>query len=484
MHLTSTTLDRAVGAIVGSAAGDALGSRYEFGPALADETPVTFGRGVFGHGVGEWTDDTSMAIPLLQALARGESLNDSDVLGRIPAEWRDWARTARDVGAQTREVLGHLPRHSTESAARTAAEQQHQRTGRSGGNGSLMRTGPVALGYLADGAETALVDAAARVAQLTHWEQDNVDATALWCLGIRHAIRTGELDLHAGLAHLPAPRRDRWTSLIDEALAPDAHPRDFSSGNGWVVRAFQAALAAVNGATTLRESLERAVRGGNDTDTVAAIAGSLAGALSGGSAVPLSWQRTLHGWPGLRAADLARLAVLAARGGNPDGIGWPTAPSALRPSFAHTPARRHPHDDGVWLGSQSALADLPAEVDAVVSLCRTGTDEVPAGIEHIRVWLIDEDGSNLDVDTVLTDTVDVIAELRAEGRTVFVHCAEARSRTSAVAALYGCRARSIPIDQAWRDIEAALPRFAPAPFLRAAVTRLAPSAGAGGSEVA
>ena len=31
--------------------------------------PVEFGVGVFGHGPGEWTDDTSMAVPILKVLA-------------------------------------------------------------------------------------------------------------------------------------------------------------------------------------------------------------------------------------------------------------------------------------------------------------------------------------------------------------------------------------------------------------------------------
>ena len=47
----------------------------------------------------------------------------------------------------------------------------------------------------------------------------------------------------------------------------------------------------------LRLALEAAVRGGNDTDTVAAIAGSLLGARWGASAIPLAWQRKVHGWP-------------------------------------------------------------------------------------------------------------------------------------------------------------------------------------------
>ena len=489
----SRQYDRAIGAVLASAAGDALGSQYEFGPALADDHPVEFGVGYFGHARGEWTDDTSMAMPILQVLARGEALNDTETLGRIVAEWRDWSRTAPDVGVQTGSVLGALDRGAlgadetrgdcTEEHARSVSRSIHERTGKSAGNGSLMRTGPVALGYLDDGQEDALADAAGRLAQLTHWEDDNLDACVLWCLAIRHAIRTGELDIRAQLAWVPAERRDRWAAFIDEALAPDAHPRDFRTQNGWVVRAFQGALAAIAGArategrTEVVGTLERAIRGGGDADTVAAIAGSLAGAVWGATQVPLAWRRILHGWPGLSANELTNLAFLAARGGKPTGDGWPSAPLVPTGGFLHTAPRQHPHDDGVWLGSLSALAELPAQfaagLGAVVSLSRVGAEQVPAGVESIRVWLIDEPDHNANLDSVLTDAVDTIAALRREGKQVFVHCAEARSRTAAVAALYGIRRCGIGHDQAWADVAAVLPHFAPALFHREAVAHIA-----------
>ena len=475
--LTPIQLDRAVGAVVASAAGDALGSAYEFGNGLSDDQLPEFGVGVFGHRRGEWTDDTSMAIPILEAAARGASLRDPGVLAGIVTTWLEWSATAKDVGLQTQGVLTTLSAAPTEAEARAAARALHERSGRSAGNGSLMRTGPVALAYLADGAEDQLVDAAARIAQLTHFEQDNVDAVVLWSLAVRHAIRTGDLNPRAGLPWIAAEHRRRWQQLIDEATAPARHPREFAAQNGWVVKAFQAALAAVAGATDVRDALYRCVRGGGDTDTVAAIAGSLAGAVWGATQVPLGWQRLLHGWPGHTANDLTRLAVLAASGGRADNLGWPSAPLAPSDHLLHTPPRQHPHDDGVWLGSLRGLRELPAGVGAVVSLCRVGRDNIPADVESVRVWLVDQPDSNAHLDWTLADAADVIAELRSENKQVFVHCAEARSRTAAVAALYAVRHRGVPLRQAWRDVEGALPHFAPAAFHREAVARIVEAAG-------
>lgn len=197
-----------------------------------------------------------------------------------------------------------------EADIRSAAKRVHDSTGRSAGNGSLMRTGPVALGYLGDGQEQAHADAARRVSELTHFETDAGDACVIWSLAIRHAIRTGTYDLRTAIDALPAERRARWHEFID--VAERTQPRDIPGSNGWVVAAMQAAWSAIHHAELagegLQQTLERAVRCGNDTDTVAAIAGSLAGAKRGGSAVPELWRRELHGWPGLRADDLTHLA--------------------------------------------------------------------------------------------------------------------------------------------------------------------------------
>lgn len=316
MHDHDGLTDRAVGGVLASAIGDALGSHYEFGPAIDEQTPLEFGVGYFGHRPYEWTDDTSMAVPILDALADGARVDDPAVLAGILQRWVGWAGDARDVGSQTGIVLAFLGPEPNEEAACLAARAVHERYGRSGGNGALMRTGPLALGFL-HRPPTELVTVAGRIARLTHYEQDNVDACGLWTVAIRHAILTGDFDPGVGLLYLPAERRTRWAGLLDEAMEAGAHPRDFADQNGWVVAALQGAVAAINGAAGLVDALERAVRGGADTDTVAAITGALAGACWGSAQLPPEWVDRVHGWPGYTGADLVGLthrALSAARG--------------------------------------------------------------------------------------------------------------------------------------------------------------------------
>ena len=328
------------------------------------------------------------------------------------------------------------------------------RTGRSGGNGSLMRTAPVTLSFL-------------------HGTFD----------GLRPAVLC-----------LPAGRAAAWTARLDEA---ERYPPEHFERNGRVVQAVQAAWSAISrtrvpgddpgagsfAAQHFQHALEAAVRGGRDTDTVAAIAGGLLGARWGASAVPLAWRRILHGWPGLRGRDLITLALCSAQDGRPGPDGWPRGRVLDYSACGNTSALAvHPHDRLVLLGGVDAARKPPGGVDAVVSLCRLGSAEVPApGVDpadHVEAWLTGSTrpGSNPNLDLVLAQAADTVAALRAEGRTVLVHCADAASRTPAVAALYAARHLGTPVQQALRDVRAVLPAAQPSPAFLAALDRLGSAA--------
>lgn len=152
----------------------------------------------------------------------------------------------------------------------------------------------------------------------------------------------------------------------------------------------------------------------------------------------------LHGYPGMTGERLVELAHLAATGSGRSGAGaggaaWPEVDRVDYSSYAGEPVLvRHPLDDGVWLGDVQALDDLPADVTAVVSLCRVGRAQVPAGVESVRFRLIDssDPAENPNLAFVLEDAAQTVAALRDEGHVVLVHCVAAQSRTPAVAAAY------------------------------------------------
>ncbi len=343
-------MDRAVGALLG-AAGDALGVPYEFGSRTLrpDEPAQMLGGGLGGIAPGQWSDDTEMACAIAEVAATGADLRTQEALDRIAARFLDWYATSPpDIGVQTRQVLARTsPGEGAAARMRVVSEELHARTGRTAGNGSLMRTSPVALAQLGD--PSAITQAARVVSALTHFDPMAGDACALWCIAIDHAVSTGELDLRAGLRHVDP----MWADLVDEAER--RKPAEFAPNNGWVVAAMQAAWSSIVRSTTLEQTLQTPVHAGGDTDTVAAIAGALAGAAYGGSTVPARWRRVLHGWPGLRSRDLTRLAVLAVGNGQCAPEGWPDVPRMPSYVGSRTTTVPHPDDPDVLLGAVGAL---------------------------------------------------------------------------------------------------------------------------------
>ncbi len=470
--------DRVEGVLLGTAAGDALGAPYEFQPPRGPELDVAMvGGGPWERG--EWTDDTAMAIAIAEVAATGADLRDVGAQDAIVSRWLEWSRVTKDIGIQTGSVLraGSRGGRITAADTRAAAAAVHQQSGRTSGNGALMRTAPVALAYLDD--EDAMVEAARAISELTHYDPDAGDACVLWCCAIRRAVLSGELNVRVGLPHIASDRRELWAERLDAAEA--APPSSFPN-NGWVVTAMQAAWSAIARtpvpvddpeagvfrADHLRLALDAAVRAGYDTDTVAAIAGGLLGAAYGASAIPGAWRRVLHGWPTITAHDLVRLATAIERKGKPDLFDYSYAASAT------DTCARHPYDDRVLLGGIGVLRNLPEDVNAVVSLCRVADEDMRNDMPHIEVRLIDRISrdENPHLDFVLLDTVRLIEQLRREGRTVLLHCVGAYSRTPTIGALYGARLEPVDVDDAVRDVTAVLPGARPNSAFGAALRRL------------
>lgn len=177
----------------------------------------------------------------------------------------DWCRSEPGgVGTQTYAVLT-LADSRCDVAASAAVVQAKNRE--RAGNGSLMRTGPIALPHLGD--EDSLVAAARTMSSLSHPNDYARDACVLWTLTIDDAIRYGRLTSpRAGQHRIDAERRGDWEQWIADAENHD--PRTFSP-NGIVVTALQAAWAAIYSTcqsdSHFTSSLRRAVAIGDDTDT-------------------------------------------------------------------------------------------------------------------------------------------------------------------------------------------------------------------------
>ena len=451
LRLTSDQTDRACGVLLGQACADALGVPYEFAtPPAAGGLARMTGGGLGDYAPGEWSDDTQMAACIAMVSSTGVDLASPEGRDDIAEGFLRWrTEGASDIGVQTSAVLDAARHGSSPAGARLAeaAAAYAARNARSAGNGALMRTAVVGLTRLEDRDATAT--AARAVAALTHADPLAGDAAVLWSEAVRLAVVERRLDLRSGLDLIPRERRHDWSTWIEAA---ETKPMATFTPNGFTVTALQAAWAAITQTPVpedaparasypcqhLQHALHNAVRIGDDTDTVAAIAGGLLGAFWGQSAIPLTWVRTVHGWPGLRARDLVGLAVLTANRGRSDSAGWPTAEHI---EYGE-PARRavhHPIDEAVLLGTENTTEH---DATAVVSLFRRGRLDVPLeGIEpanQVEVRLLDSSSEEANPNLVFTlaDTAAFVDELRQEGHRVLVHCVAAQQRTPSVGAAY------------------------------------------------
>ncbi|RYZ65358.1 MAG: ADP-ribosylglycohydrolase family protein, partial [Proteobacteria bacterium] len=286
--MSTLSQDRARGAFLGLAVGDALGTTIEF-KAPGSFTPLTdiVGGGPFRLAPGMWTDDTSMALCLAESLLE-RGFDPVDQLRRYVSWWRKgtWSSTDKcfDIGNTVTAALARFEATGTPWCGSTDPY--------SAGNGSLMRLSPVPI-YYAQEPELAIARAADSSAT-THLTRSTLDACRYYAaliLGALHGASKEEL-----LASRYSPVLGLWKGAplckeIDAIAAGSfktKSPPDIR-GTGYVVQSLEAALWALHTTTDFRSGCLAAANLGEDADTTAAIYGQLAGALYGASGIPAAW---------------------------------------------------------------------------------------------------------------------------------------------------------------------------------------------------
>ncbi|TXM95364.1 ADP-ribosylglycohydrolase family protein [Methylobacterium sp. WL116] len=308
LHADPAVLDRARGALLGLAVGDALGTTLEFSrrDTLPHQTEVT-GGGPFQLSPGQWTDDTSMSLALADSLLQAPGFDPADLMARFVAWYREGAYSCTgacfDIGITTRESLAKFLRTADPYVGSTDPD--------TAGNGSLMRLAPVALVTLHDPGEAERI--AEAQSRTTHGAPQAVEACAYFVQLLREAV-LGQPDVLR-----PRPwvgidtdglRPRHFISGVDDDLTPlsrtgEAAIHKIAQGSwrgksraqirssGYVIHTLEAALWAVGTTTTFEEAVTLAVNLGDDADTVGAVTGQLAGALYGASAIPERWLHPL-----------------------------------------------------------------------------------------------------------------------------------------------------------------------------------------------
>jgi len=342
---------RALGALLGMAVGDALGTTYEFErieqapyPALATG-PATdvVGGGPFGLEAGQVTDDTQMAVCIARSVLAREG-RGFDRLDRadLAKRYVEWYQHAFDVGNQTASALRLIEDGGDLSSA--GRRVWHASGRRAAGNGSLMRAAPIGVLMAHEERVEVLVEAALTDSLLTHADPRCAIACAMFDAAIAAGVM-GSDQLAAARTALPVAAnrlRELWQDDRDDLAAIDSAERDVQRDMeaatadepgvygaeldvhrtaGFVRVAFRLACWHLVHTPSWRDAVVDVASRGGDADTNAAIVGALLGSRDGAAAIPRAWidrvlEATQPGPPDWAEAHhpkhllpLARLAV-------------------------------------------------------------------------------------------------------------------------------------------------------------------------------
>jgi ADP-ribosyl-[dinitrogen reductase] hydrolase len=285
-------LSRAQGCLLGQVAGDALGGLVEFEEPDVIRKNHPHGRDLLDGGTwynlaGQPTDDSELVLLLARTLVR-EGRYDSRAVLEAYLDWWNDPRTC-DRATTIGRALRAAAQGTTHDGQLMLIRMHGNRD--SEANGSLMRISPI--GVFAQGRPEEAARLAREDSPLTHPNPVCGDSCAVFVAAIATAVATGCGPEGAYEAALKSAEALPMQSKVRETLlaARDKPPADYLTHQGWVLLALHNAFYRLLHAKSLEDGVVATVMSGGDTDTTAAIAGALLGAVHGRSAVPARWRR-------------------------------------------------------------------------------------------------------------------------------------------------------------------------------------------------
>ena len=270
---------KSAGAMLGLAIGDALGATLEFKPRDSSHVEDIVGGGPFHLKPGEWTDDTTMALCLADSLLEQHDFNPRSFAQHL-IEWYQHGKNSVngicfDIGATTKAAL--------DSFLATGLTGRGPAGFRSAGNGGLVRVAPIVIYHRKSFAQTWTMAKAQSV--VTHAAIEAVSATQFFAAKLWDALN-GATKVEV-LEPRVLPVTDRV--LLINAGEYKSKSRDQISSSGYAIDTLEAALWSVWTTERFEDAVLTAANLGDDSDSVAALAGQLAGALYGIDAIPQRW---------------------------------------------------------------------------------------------------------------------------------------------------------------------------------------------------
>lgn len=295
--------------MIGHAVADALGVPVEFSDREElEENPVTdmVGYGTYPVPAGAWSDDTSMSLCALDCFDKDYIDWDNIMLNfekwLLNGEFTPTGETF-DAGRTCVNAISNYFRNGLEAIKSGLSDEM------SNGNGSLMRIHPFALYvYNLDISVEEKIKIIEQASSLTHAHDRSkvgcgIYAFILWELLNNPSIESVYKGLKTAYVYYETAKENQAYrklyfdignifSFLSSYPVKNVKISEIKS-SGYVVDTLEAAIWCLLNTNSYEECVLKAVNLGEDTDTVGAVAGGLAGALYGYDNIPQKWRDTL-----------------------------------------------------------------------------------------------------------------------------------------------------------------------------------------------
>lgn len=275
--------DNALGALVGLAVGDAVGTTLEFKARDSENVSDMQGGGPFMLYAGEWTDDTSMALCVAET-SLAENRMNTDTLRKFLLRWY---QTGENSSNGRCFDIGNTTRFALEQYLHVGPSWYGNTEKHTAGNAGLVRQAPVSI-FRRKSLRAIYFESQAQ-SRATHGAVESIDACQFLGLILHHLIN-GHQKEEAFSPHVfPLCAR----VMIINAGEYKHKARHQIRSSGYVIDTLEAAMWAVWNTDNFRDAILLAANLADDAASVAATAGQLAGALYGYSEIPQDWKDKL-----------------------------------------------------------------------------------------------------------------------------------------------------------------------------------------------
>jgi len=287
--------ERVFDTLYGGIIGDLMGVPVEFKQRGTFHVQDVMGYGTYNQPPGTWSDDTSLTLCLVENII--ENGNTKTLMNKFVQYMEQGYLTPFgemfDIGITTAEAVSNYKKGVPPAKCGKTGEFDN-------GNGTLMRIAPLVFVVMHELDFIKRKELVHQYTEITHGHPRSIVGSIIYIELLLSLYRNNSLEfalnevynlLQNYLQHELCSELNAYTRIFDENFLNI--PENDIKSSGYIVHSLEAAIWCVGNSSTFKEAILKAVNLGEDTDTVAAMTGALAGMCNQMDEIPGEWLNSI-----------------------------------------------------------------------------------------------------------------------------------------------------------------------------------------------